>query len=646
MMQKENKNTLRPMHDLGIALLLFGIVGVVYGMTLCRSIYTGDDGDFITAMATWGNCHPTGYPLFLLIGHLFLWALSPVIENPAVRINFMTALAGAASIGFFYRFLVALDIERFWAAAGALFLAFTPTLWQQSLSCEVYSLTCLLLSAIFYIAAVWYRDPSNIRLLRLLAFVYGLACTNHLTIVLFLPGFLVFVLMVRKTLWREWQVLLSLMGLFLVPLLFYAYLPIAALGNPPVNWGDPSTLETFWSKITGLQYQDNMFRSFATAWRGVSAYGKLLWAEFTPWFLWLVPVGAVALWRDKSREWCLLLFYIWVADVVYAINYGIFDVYVYYIPSYIVAGIFIVSGASSLLRLAFHRSGLSTERRSHYTALIAAIALVVPLVHMSLHYMAADKSGNFMEDDFSANILASCPKNALVITGSNVTFTLWYRRFVLGERQEVVMVNRNLLRGAIYERAWYYRHLLRMWPELEKAAPGKTLTEEDFLHSDYLIRMIEFALRSHKPVIWVGDVTTDTARDPKMSTTFNTMIDNNFTRVPYGIGERLYLKTESPDPASLFRENESLWGKMHFRGLLAWSHADPLQEHISLRYGKAFLDWGKICEREHRYKDAIVAYNHVLEMYNLRDAIAGLERCKTALSEETVPNHDSLQIKQ
>ncbi len=122
----------------------------------------------------------------------------------------MTALFGAASVALFYRFaaLIVPSEQRFFAATAALLFAFSPTLWQQSLSCEVYSLTCLFLAALLYLAALWHQTPQDTResrgLLRLLAFVYGLSLTNHLTMALFLPGFLFFVLTRRKSLlWRK-----------------------------------------------------------------------------------------------------------------------------------------------------------------------------------------------------------------------------------------------------------------------------------------------------------------------------------------------------------------------------------------------------------------------------------------------------------
>ncbi len=68
--------------DRSIAIALFLLVFGVYGATLCRTLYTGDDGDFITAMSTFGVAHPTGYPLFTLLGRLFINVLP--FSNPAL----------------------------------------------------------------------------------------------------------------------------------------------------------------------------------------------------------------------------------------------------------------------------------------------------------------------------------------------------------------------------------------------------------------------------------------------------------------------------------------------------------------------------------------------------------------------------------
>ena len=115
-----------PLSDRKIAWLLFVLAALVYGLTLCRTIYTGDDGDFETAMATLGVCHPTGYPLFTLLGRAFLLGLAPVIEEPAARVNLMTALFGAGAVAMFYRFVASLVTARVAATSATLLLAFAP----------------------------------------------------------------------------------------------------------------------------------------------------------------------------------------------------------------------------------------------------------------------------------------------------------------------------------------------------------------------------------------------------------------------------------------------------------------------------------------------------------------------------------------
>ena len=88
-----------------------------------------------------------------------------------------------------------------------------------------------------------------------LVLVYGLSLTNNLTMALFLPGFVVFA-------WRTvgFKKLLALTPLFLLPLLLYAYVPLAAtLSRSPVLWGSPKTPELFYKHLSGDLYRQLMF---------------------------------------------------------------------------------------------------------------------------------------------------------------------------------------------------------------------------------------------------------------------------------------------------------------------------------------------------------------------------------------------------
>jgi Protein of unknown function (DUF2723) len=566
-----------------IAWLLFALVALVYALTMCRTIYTGDDGDFETAMATLGVCHPTGYPLFTLLGRAFLLGLAPVIDEPAARVNLMTALFGAGAVAVFYRFVAALAPPapntggaRVIAASAALLLAFAPTLWQQSLSCEVYTLTALFLCTVLWLSV---RLEQGEKVLVPLVLVYGLSLTNNLTMALFLPGFLVFVL--RKVGIKK---LLPLTPLFLLPLLLYAYVPLAAtLGRSPVLWGSPKTPELFYKHLSGDLYRQLMFsQPLSVVGDNALRYGKALLAEFGPWTLWLAPVGVAAL-AKTQRALLLLTGWIALASVFYALNYHILDIYVYYLPSFMMVAVWIAAGALALVQHVTLKPGI---------AALAAIGL--PLIALGTHWRDADKSGNFIEADFSENILRSAPPNALVVTDSNVTFSLWYQKWVKHQRPDVVIVDWNTLGSALLYDAWYYRHLLAQYPALDNVLPGASLATAQFADGEFQRAFFRQALAEGRPVLLVRD--TRFARRKVLNTSL-AEVAADFESAPWGVAERLYLPGTRPDTPTLLAANLSLWESFTTRGLLTgWGERDPLQRHIFLRYVEAFQAVDKLAK--------------------------------------------------
>jgi hypothetical protein len=145
--------------DLLPALFLFCLVFGVYAFTACRTIYSGDSGDFLVAIARGGVPHPSGYPLFLLLARLF-GTLFPIGEW-AFRVNIFVALTGAVAALFVYLFLALLLEDRLVrrpaAALGALCFAFGSATWGQSTISEVYSLGLAFLAALLFYALRWSR---------------------------------------------------------------------------------------------------------------------------------------------------------------------------------------------------------------------------------------------------------------------------------------------------------------------------------------------------------------------------------------------------------------------------------------------------------------------------------------------------------
>ncbi|MCE2446883.1 MAG: DUF2723 domain-containing protein [Candidatus Latescibacteria bacterium] len=134
----------------GVGVVTAGIVGlaagaaalVVYGMTLCPTVYVEGSGELIGAAYRLGTAHPTGYPLFCLSSRLIALALPWV--SPAMAINAASALFAAACCGALAAVLYGRGVRPVVALAAALALAFSRTFWSQAVIAEVYGLALLL----------------------------------------------------------------------------------------------------------------------------------------------------------------------------------------------------------------------------------------------------------------------------------------------------------------------------------------------------------------------------------------------------------------------------------------------------------------------------------------------------------------------
>ena len=216
---------------LWFGLIVLVIPLIVYIYTLCPTLSVGDDGDFITAAFTLGVPHPPGYPLYTLLGWLFINLPIPGgISAPAFRMNFMSAMAAWGACIFMFLFLRRV-LKTEWAAlAGALVLAFSRQFWIHAVITEVYTLQILFLTLILYLG-VLYVQEKKVGWALLLAFVMGLAVTHQYAILLFYPGVLIFI-GVNGGLRLRWYTWLLAIFLAIVGFAPYAYLPLVHYKTP------------------------------------------------------------------------------------------------------------------------------------------------------------------------------------------------------------------------------------------------------------------------------------------------------------------------------------------------------------------------------------------------------------------------------
>ncbi|HUR80487.1 MAG TPA: DUF2723 domain-containing protein, partial [Thermoanaerobaculia bacterium] len=296
-----------------VAAAIFLAAFGVYVATLAPTVFFIDSGFLTVAAWSHGSAHPPGFPLFLMLTHLV--TLLPM-GNIAWRANLASALfaalAAAAAAMVIAEILVTVvatrPVEKRKKAkvaveppataasplvvaaamvAGGLLLAFSRTLWAYATVAEVYALNTFLICALLAVVLRW-RGTRSVRLLYAAAILGGAGLGVHyLTFGFALLGVLFFVVRVGGlTLVRSRHFAIALGLGALATIAVYAYLPIAASGNPALNWGDPEDLRQFVRHVTAKEY-----RSYVTADEGEDQAGdlrRLVMRELGPA---LVPVA-------------------------------------------------------------------------------------------------------------------------------------------------------------------------------------------------------------------------------------------------------------------------------------------------------------------------------------------------------------------
>ncbi|MGB3904428.1 MAG: DUF2723 domain-containing protein, partial [Anaerolineae bacterium] len=132
--------------DLIIALLVGGASFAVYVKTLAPTLLMADAAEFQFACYLLGVAHPTGYPLYLILG--WLWSHLVPLGDVAFRINLLSAVFAALAMGLLYPLILDVlrrtvrsvdrHLLRATAVIATLTLAFSRTFWSQAVKAEVY----------------------------------------------------------------------------------------------------------------------------------------------------------------------------------------------------------------------------------------------------------------------------------------------------------------------------------------------------------------------------------------------------------------------------------------------------------------------------------------------------------------------------
>lgn len=421
-----------------LALLAGAGTFVAYILTLSPTVGLIDSGELAAGCRLLNILHPTGYPLYTMLGRLAsLVPIGAVVNRVAV----LSALLAATGIGLLMLLLLRLGVSRTVAAVSALVVGFSYPVWSVAVDVEVYSLTLVLLVLLWSAA----ERAETGRQLLIFAYLCGLVLTNHMSAASAVLGAGVAVLVANRR--NIGPALPAMAALAALSVSLYLFLVLRSRAEPLLAWGNPHNLERLWWHVTGKQYQVWMFSTPMPQVMANAGRGALLLARSLLFVL--VPVacyGAVRLSRER-RSLALGLVVSAVVAFGYAVNYSIPDIEAYYIPCLPALCVFAALGLEGIAR----RVG-----RWRYAFWILALAALV------FNFKAAGKQGDYVAFDQAMNTLQSARLNATVLTDWwDLQAPVFYLQHVETVRPDVCMIDKELLR-----RSWYFKYLAKQYPWL------------------------------------------------------------------------------------------------------------------------------------------------------------------------------------
>ena len=475
------------------------IVFIVYVTTLAPSVVEIDAGELATVQVLLGIAHPTGYPLFTLLGHLF--SLIPFHFSKIYQLNLLTAIwCSLAVTVFVYTCKFILDnlivfefnnkaklqkeskkgkrkkgedrkrefstpqkaiieepVKYIASISAGLLLGFDRTFWNQGNAVEVYSLQAFLFCLIIFSLLKAYITPIEERGLTkrwlIFAAILALGFSNHMTTLFVLPAtaYLYFDKFRLKT--AGIKRLLIMVFLIFLPIFagIYLYLPIRASQGPVLNWGNPVDFERFFRHVSGWQFQVWFFKSTDVMKKQLGYFFSNLFLEFSIGIL-LCLYGIFSSYL-KARKFFIFNIVLLLFSLLYASNYDIVDIDSYFLLSYVALSFFALFGIVQI----FSKLSFKQYKRSITTALIA----ICILIQLIFNYKENDLKDVYTFEDYSKSTLNSTKPNSIILTylWDYLVASSYYFQLVEKYRPDVIVIDKELLR-----RSWYYGQINRQHP--------------------------------------------------------------------------------------------------------------------------------------------------------------------------------------
>src|SRR5512135_2216463 len=218
---------------------------LLYFFTLAPNVLSADNGEFQLVAWKLGIAHPPGYPLYTLIGFLF----TRFFVSPAFALNLLSAIIAAITLLLVSKTVQLLTQSVLAGLVAASILGLSTTFWAQATTANIRMPTAFFTAVCLYILiearsrGQEATQPVSLSTRQLVSFalVFSLALGHHLSIIF--PGvfFILYLLLIDRSLIRQPRRWIAPAIVFAIGFLVLAYLPLRGAGGGTLSDGEATT---------------------------------------------------------------------------------------------------------------------------------------------------------------------------------------------------------------------------------------------------------------------------------------------------------------------------------------------------------------------------------------------------------------------
>lgn len=404
---------------------------IVYYLTTCRGIWIGDSGEFALALKTFGIAHPPGYPLYTIMGTLFVQTLS--FLRPVFAGGIYGATIAAAAVGVVF-LIMRQRLDDLSSLGLALCWAFTAIFWAETNGVEIYTLNILLIVTIYLAleSDTSYKWPLTI-------YLFGLCLCNHPSSLALVPP--IVYRFIAEGEYRRVSRYPFYIGLLAIAGAMYLYLWVRSIHDPVSDWGNPEGLAALWQHMSLKQYSGWVHNSWDNLLFAIKLYIRSL-LECWSWPALILMLSGLGLGFRINFIRTINAVMILVVSVSMAAFHQAVNHEPFFLPP-LFASLLLISINFEALR-----EKVSIRKITSWAIVGSAAILLV------LNYSANDKSDYTLYDDYSRQLLDSAlPNSTIFLAGDINAFGATYLRYAENYRPDLKVYDRSIRKRAMSERA-------------------------------------------------------------------------------------------------------------------------------------------------------------------------------------------------